>query len=124
MKMDFDHVGLITTEKKEKEDWVEATRVWVTNPKEHPFNIEWLRYEPDSPVKGPVRERPHVAYSVEDIEEASQGLMVLLEPFDVGSFVRVGFYESKDGAVIEFMQYKQDKDKWFDSGKGGKGERE
>ena len=121
--MDFDHVGLITTEKKEKENWVEATRVWVTNPKEHPFHIEWLRYEPDSSVKGPVREMPHVAYSVEDIETASQGLRVLLEPFDVGNFVRVGFYQNKDGAVIEFMQYKQDKDKWF-GGKGGNGERE
>ena len=53
--MTFDHVGLITDEKKEKENWVESTRVWVTNPKEHPFNIEWLRYEMDSPVKGPVR---------------------------------------------------------------------
>ena len=35
--MEFEHIGLIADEKKEGEDWVEATRVWVTNPKEHPF---------------------------------------------------------------------------------------
>ncbi len=103
--MTFDHIGLITEEKKEKENRVEATRVWVTDPKEHPFGVEWLRFEPDSPVKGPVREMPHVAYRVEDINAAAEGLKVLLEPFDVG-FAVVGFYESKDGAVIEFMQYK------------------
>lgn len=111
--MTFDHVGLITEDKKEAEDWVEATRVWVTNPKEHPFHVEWLRYEPDSPVKGPVRERPHVAYRVDDIESASKGLKVLLEPFEVGGFVRVGFYETRDGVVVELMQYQGDSDTWF-----------
>ena len=111
--MEFDHIGLVTDEKKQGENWVEATRVWVTNPKEHPFHVEWLRYEPDSPVKGPVRERPHIAYRIDDIEDASKGLKVLLEPFEVGGFVRVGFYETMDGAVIEFMQYKGAPGTWF-----------
>ena len=64
MELEFDHVGLITNEKKKDENLVESTKVWVTNPKEHPFRIEWLRYEPDSPVKGPVREKPHIAFRV------------------------------------------------------------
>ena len=111
--MTFDHIGLITEKKKKNENWVEATRVWVTNPKEHPFNVEWLRFEPDSPVKGPVREKPHLAYRVDNIESVSKGLKVLLEPFDVGNFVRVGFYETQDGAVIELMEYRGDTDTWF-----------
>ena len=104
--MIFDHIGVITEEKKEDEIWVEATRVWVTDYKKHPYKVEWLRYEPDSPVKGPVREMPHVAFRVENLKEASKDMKVLLEPFDVG-FAVVGFYESKDGAVIEFMKYKE-----------------
>ena len=48
--MTFDHVGMTTDVKQADEDWVEASRVWVTNPKEHPFSVEWLRYEPDSPM--------------------------------------------------------------------------
>jgi hypothetical protein len=28
----FDHVGIPTDEKQPHEDWVESTRVWVTNP--------------------------------------------------------------------------------------------
>ena len=104
--MKFDHIGVITEEKKDDEIWVEATRVWVTDYKKHPYKVEWLRYEPDSPVNGPVREMPHVAYRVENLKEAAKGLKVLLEPFDVG-FAVVGFDESDDGAVIEFMEYKQ-----------------
>ena len=36
--MQFEHIGLITTEKKAGEDWVEATRVWVTNPAGAPLS--------------------------------------------------------------------------------------
>ena len=57
---EFDHVGLTTTVKQPNEMWVEATRVWVTNPGVE--MIEYLRYEPDSPVDMLVRERPHLAF--------------------------------------------------------------
>ncbi len=103
--MIFDHIGLITEKKQDNEIWVEKTRVWVTDYKKHPYRIEWLRFAKDSPVKGAVREEPHIAYKVDNLEEAGRALKTLLEPFDVG-FARVGFYELKDGAVVELMQYK------------------
>ena len=112
--MKFEHIGLITSQKKAGEDFVEATRVWVTNPKQHPFHVEWLRYEPDSPVTGSLRSSPHVAYSVENLQEAAKGLKVLMEPFEVGGFVRVGFYEYTDGSVVELMQYLGGENRWFD----------
>jgi hypothetical protein len=105
--MQFDHVGMVTNEKKPGEIFIEPTRVWITDFTKHPFRIEWLRYESDSPVTGPVRQGPHIAYRVESIAEASRGMKVLLEPFDVG-FAVVGFYQAQDGAVIEFMEYRGD----------------
>jgi hypothetical protein len=110
----FDHIGLVTDEQKAGESWVEATRVWVTNPREHSCNIEWLRFEPDSPVTGPLRTEPHVAYRVPDVNEAIEGHEVLAEPFDVGDgFLTVAFV-LVDGAVIEFMQYANPNEEgWF-----------
>ena len=102
--MQFDHIGLITTEKKPNETFVAATKVWVTDIASHPYRVEWLRFEPDSPVKGPVREQPHVAFRVDSIAEAAKGLKVLIEPFDAG-IAKVGFYQTDDGAVVEFMEY-------------------
>ena len=102
--MQFDHIGLITTEKKPGERYIEATKVWVTDMANHPFHVEWLRFEPDSPVQGPVREKPHVAFRVDSIAEAAKGLKVLIEPFDAG-IATVAFFESDDGAVVEFMEY-------------------
>ncbi len=103
--MQFEHIGIVTDQPKPGETFVEATRVWRTNYLEHPFRIEWLRFEPDSPVTGPVRHMPHVAYRVTNIAEASHGLKVLLDPFDVGPRI-VGFYQAEDGAVVEFVEYK------------------
>jgi hypothetical protein len=110
----FDHVGLITDERKAGESWVEATRVWVTNPRADPFHIEWLRFEPDSPVTGPLRTEPHVAYRVPDVYAAVEGHDVLAEPFDVGNgFVTVSFVQV-GGTVVEFMQYADpDEEGWF-----------
>lgn len=114
--MEFDHVGMPTEEKKSNENWVEATRVWVTNPKEHPFSVEWLRYEPDSPVPGPLREQAHIAFRVDNLDEVSKGMKTLLEPFEVGGFLRVGFYQNADNAVIELMEYFGDGNDWFPEG--------
>ena len=113
----FDHVGVVTTEKRGAESWVEATRVWVTNPREHSFNVEFLRFEPDSPVTGPLRSQPHVAYRVDDVGSAILGHELLAEPFqpavDDPEFLTVAFVQV-DGAVIELMEYRDpDEQGWF-----------
>ncbi len=104
--IEFDHIGLVTEEKKQKAMYVEATRVWVTDFQNHPFRVEWLNFEPDTPVTGPVRDMPHVAFRTDNIAEASKGMKCLLEPFDTPVAI-VGFYQTDDGAVIEFMEYKE-----------------
>jgi hypothetical protein len=112
----FDHIGIVTSRENDGETWVEATRVWVTSPRAHRSNVEWLRYEPDSPVTGPLRTEPHVAYRVTDIRKAiaEPGHRVLLEPMVVGDgFATVAFVEV-DGAVVEYMQYADPAEEgWF-----------
>ena len=110
----FDHVGVPTPSKKNGESWVDSTRCWVTSPRAHPYNVEWLRYEPDSPVTGPLRTEPHVAYRVEDVDDAIRGHEVVLEPFDVGNgFLTVAFVTA-EGALVEFMQYANPSEEgWF-----------
>jgi hypothetical protein len=103
--MEFSHVGMITDKPKSGEVFVEATRVWITDFVKHPHHVEWLRFEPDSPVTGPVREQPHVAYKVDSIESATADMKTLLEPFKPLENLRVGFYLTPDGAVVELMEY-------------------
>lgn len=113
----FDHIGLVTDEPRDGETFVASTRVWVTNPRADGSNIEWLRFEPDSPVTGVLRTEPHVAYRVADLEAELAGRTILAEPFDPtgrgDDFLRVAFVEI-DGAVVELMQYgNPDETGWF-----------
>ena len=99
----FDHVGIPTGEKQPDEMYVEATKVWVTNPLRSPHKIEYLRFEPDSPVTGPVRDLPHMAFQVDSLDKEIQGTEILLGPFSPTDTLRVAFV-LKDGAVFEFME--------------------
>ena len=116
VRLEFDHVGIPSSDVQDDETFVEATRVWVTNPRQHPQHLEFVRYEDDSPVTGPLRELPHVAFRVPmgtlDALMAA-GDEVLLEPWEAQKdVVRVGFV-LKDGACIEYMEYVGDPASWF-----------
>jgi hypothetical protein len=110
----FDHIGLLTEEPREGEVWVEAARAWVTSPRAHPANVEWVRFAPDSPVTGPVRTQPHLAYRVTDVRRAIEGHNIVAEPFEIGNgFATIAFVDI-DGALIEFMQYANPNEEgWF-----------
>ncbi len=105
----FHHIGLPTDESHPGEYFVEDTKVWVTDPRKHPYKVEYLRFEAGSPVTGPVRDLPHVAYRVDDIQAELLGEQVLIEPFEPSPNFTVAFI-LKDGAVIEFMKFENESD--------------
>jgi hypothetical protein len=106
----FDHVDLTTTDPQPDENWVEQSRRWVTNPRNHPEHIEFLRYASGTTVPVAVRASPHVAHRVEALEPHMEGQDILIPPFVVGDFARVVFVR-KYGMVFEYMQYLNDT--WF-----------
>ncbi|MDF1744865.1 MAG: hypothetical protein P1V19_14305 [Gimesia sp.] len=102
----FHHVGVITDDPQPEEIYVSETKVHVTNPNEHPYKIEYLRFEPDSPVTGPVRNQPHIAFKVPDLEKEIEGMEILLGPFQAMENLKVVFVLI-DGAVYEFMEFSE-----------------
>jgi len=112
--MEFDHIGVSTTEEHEDEMYVEETKVHVTDPGDHPDNIEFLRWEPDSPVENEAREKQHVAFRVDDLDDKIEGENVLLGPFMATDQLEVVFV-LKHGVVFEYMDLKdQDDEEWFE----------
>lgn len=110
----FDHVGITTAEPQPDEDWVEASKIWVTNPHAHPEHIEFLRYREDSTVPAAVRDNPHIAFRVHDLKPhlEAEGVELLIAPFVVGDFLEVAFVR-KHGVIFEYMRYF--KEGWFAS---------
>jgi hypothetical protein len=67
-------------------------------------------------VPAAVREGAHIAFRADIIDESSKGVKTLIKPRVVGGFVRVGFFEYKDGTLAEFMEYLKGKTAWFPAG--------
>ena len=109
----FDHVGIPTDEKQPEEDWVESTRVWVTNPRNNKYQIEYLRFEPDTPCLWEVVNLPHVAYRVkpEDFPKLLEGAEILIEPTVIDENLTIA-YVKKHGMPVEYMVFK-DPNMWF-----------
>lgn len=110
----FDHIGIPSDQQRPGEMYVPDTKVWVTDPLQDPQCIEWLRFEADSPVTGPLRTLPHIAFRVDDLEREVADAEILLGPFYATETLRVVFVE-KDGALFEFM-HSSKAGHWFVSG--------
>ena len=105
-KKQFHHVGITTLEELPGEDYVTASDCYVTNPNDHPYRIEYLRYPPGCPISEEFRTTPHIAYAVDELEPHLEGKDVMLAPFDVDDppFARVAFTK-EDGLIVEYMQF-------------------
>jgi len=110
MKIEFDHIGIPTDTPQPDEFWVAQSKVWVTNPRTHPLRIEYLRFI-EKPAIDPAQvalwklwNMPHIAYRVEDLDQALAGQEVVYGPFEPADFGPVAFIH-KDGAILEYMQY-------------------
>jgi hypothetical protein len=77
--------------------------MYVSGYEDSPYGIEWMRFEPDCPLPELVQMVPHVAFKVDDLDEALAGQDVLIEPNSPSRGVRVAFIVH-DGAPIEFLQ--------------------
>ena len=101
--MEFHHIGIPTDQQRENEAFVEGGKVWVTDAGACPYAIEWLRFEPDSPMPEQLKTIAHVAFKVDDLAAAMEGKNVLVEPFEPMAGLKIGFI-LHDGAPIELMQ--------------------
>lgn len=101
--MRYHHIGIPTAERREGERHLPQFGMWVSGFETSLYGVEWMRFEPDSPLPELVRTVPHVAFEVDDLDEAIRGKNMLIEPNSVGDGVRVAFIVD-DGAPIEFLE--------------------
>lgn len=103
-KLRYHHCGIPTTEKHPDEVYLEKFKLFVAGYKDSPYKVEWMRYEPGSPVPELVQKVPHVAFVVDDLGAALKGKKVLIEPNSPSKGLTVAFIID-NGAPIELMQF-------------------
>lgn len=100
---EYHHLGIPTTAKKENETYLKDYKLYVSGYEESPYGIEWMRYEPDSPLPELVKTIPHIAFKVDNLEEELIGKEIIIQPNSPSKGVRVAFIVD-NGAPIEFIQ--------------------
>jgi hypothetical protein len=77
--------------------------VYASGYETSPYGVEWLRFEPDSPLPELVKTVPHVAFAVHDLAAAIADKQVLIEPNSPSEGVMVAFIVD-NGAPVEFLE--------------------
>ncbi|MCK4565081.1 MAG: hypothetical protein KAU94_10460 [Verrucomicrobia bacterium] len=99
----FSHIGIPSNVVREGETHLEEAKLYVTDFAASENKIEWLRFEDGSPMPEQLQTVAHVAFMVDDLDQALEGQEILLEPFEPMEGLKVAFI-LEDGAPVEFMQ--------------------
>lgn len=100
---EYHHIGIPTQAPRAGERYLERFRMHVSGYETSEFGIEWMRFEPDCPLPALVQTIPHVAFRVDDLDDALQGREVLIAPNSPSPGIRVAFIV-ENGAPVELLQ--------------------
>lgn len=103
----YHHLGIPTTDIKEGEVYLEHLKMHVSGYEQSPYNIEWMRFEPDCNIPELVQTVPHVAFEVDDLDKEIEGKNVIIAPTSPSPGLRVAFIED-NSAPVEFLEYTKD----------------
>lgn len=101
--MKFNHIGIPTTDRFDGEVDLPHLRVTVSDHQSNPFGIQWQRYWDGAPYPDLVKTVPHVAFEVDDLEEALAGQEVIIPPNSPSRGVTVAFIKVA-GAPVELLE--------------------
>jgi len=102
--MKFNHLGIPTKERFEGEIDLPHLKMTVSDHKNNPYGIQWQRYWDNAPYPDLVKNVPHVAFIVEDLQKAIEGKNVIIQPNSPSEGLMVAFIE-ENGAPVELMEY-------------------
>ncbi|HUS73714.1 MAG TPA: hypothetical protein VMY06_11665 [Sedimentisphaerales bacterium] len=102
----YHHIGIPTDVRREAEEYLEEFKMYGSGYEKSPYGVEWMRFEPDSPLPELVKTVPHVAFVVDDLQAAIDGKDILIKPNSPTDGVSVAFIVD-NGAPIEFLQFEK-----------------
>ncbi len=100
----YHHLGIPTTEKKHGEKYIAHLKMYVSGFETSLYGIEWMRFEGDSPVADIIKTVPHIAFEVDDLEQALEGKEIIGEVSNPSPGVKVAMI-LEHGAPIELIEF-------------------
>jgi hypothetical protein len=89
------------------EGWIFCLKMYVSAFETSPCGIQWMRFEPDSPVHTLIKSVPHIAFEVDDLQTAIEGKEILTAPNSPSEGVMVAMILDS-GAPVELLEFRRD----------------
>jgi hypothetical protein len=104
----YHHLGIPIKEPIQGEYHIPHLKIYVAGFETSPFGVQWMRFEDDCPMDELIKNVPHLAFEVDNIEEAlTQAEFELLSEINSPSEgVRVVMIRH-NGAPIEIIEFKK-----------------
>jgi hypothetical protein len=102
-KYKYHHFGIPTKKPIVGEVYLKNYKVYHSGYETSEFGIEWMRYDDDCPLPEIVKTIPHIAFEVDDLQEALKGRNVIIPPNSPSKGTLVAFIE-ENGAPVELLQ--------------------
>lgn len=102
----YHHLGIPTDAPRPGERYLPQFKMYVSGFETSPYGIEWMRFEPDSPIGPLIRTVPHIAFEVDDLDSALEGLEVISPPGSPSEGVRAAMILD-NGAPVELIEFRR-----------------
>ncbi len=100
----YHHLGIPTKEIRANERYLEKYKMYVSGFDTSPYGIEWMRFEPDSPISILIQTVPHIAFEVDDLDSAIIGKELIDKITSPSKGIRVAMIID-NGAPIELLEF-------------------
>jgi len=106
MSAEYLHIGIPVTNKKPGMNYVDAMKLWMSNPDDYDYKIEYLKFEEGTPFPEIMHKNPHIAFKVDDIEKYIKDAdSTIFPPTEIGPGTRIAFV-IKDDTILELYEQK------------------
>lgn len=97
------HIGIPTNKSIAGERYLDNLKLYVTDPGKSPYQIEYVRFTPETLLPPAVQFAPHIAFSTDHMKEELEAFdEVLFGPVDMGEMVIA--FAKKDEIIFEISQ--------------------
>jgi hypothetical protein len=102
----YHHMGIPTDKPRPGERYLEQFKMYVSGFETSPYGIEWMRFEPDSPISEFIRTIPHIAFEVDNLDVEIRGKELLGPVSEPSEGVRVAMMVD-NGAPVELVEFRR-----------------
>ena len=102
-RLRYHHLGVPVKEPIKGERYLQGYKCYHYGYENSLYGIEYMRYEPDCTLPEIVKNKPHLAFEVDDVHGYIRGKKVLIEPNSPSEGNIVAFIE-EEGMPIELIQ--------------------